>query len=107
MNCMDYLKTEKFPLFWCPGCGNGVVLGAIARAFAELDLTRENTVVVTGIGCWGKAASPCSRASRHVETRAKNHCPLLRRTLQRQISQQASCPLHCFEPGHFRTAVQH
>ena len=26
MNCMDYLKTEKFPLFWCPGCGNGVVL---------------------------------------------------------------------------------
>lgn len=55
MNCMDYLKTEKFPLFWCPGCGNGVVLGAIARAFAELDLTRENTVVVTGIGCWGKA----------------------------------------------------
>lgn len=55
MNCMDYLKTEKFPLFWCPGCGNGVVLGVIARAFAELDLTRENTVVVTGIGCWGKA----------------------------------------------------
>ena len=55
MNCMDYLKTEKFPLFWCPGCGNGVVLGAIARAFAELDLTRENTVVVTGIGCWGKS----------------------------------------------------
>lgn len=55
MNCMDYLKTEKFPLFWCPGCGNGVVLGAIARAFAELDLTREDTVVVTGIGCWGKA----------------------------------------------------
>ena len=55
MNCMDYLKTEKFPLFWCPGCGNGVVLGAIARAFAELDLTRENTVVVTAIGCWGKA----------------------------------------------------
>ena len=55
MNCMDYLKTEKFPLFWCPGCGNGVVLGAIARAFTKLDLTRENTVVVTGIGCWGKA----------------------------------------------------
>ena len=55
MNCMDYLKTEKFPLFWCPGCGNGVVLGAIARAFAELDLSRENTAVVTGIGCWGKA----------------------------------------------------
>jgi 2-oxoglutarate ferredoxin oxidoreductase subunit beta len=55
MNYLEYLKTEKFPHFWCKGCGNGVVLGAIARAFAELDLTKENTVIVTGIGCWGKA----------------------------------------------------
>lgn len=55
MRYMDYLKTEKFPLFWCAGCGNGTVLGAIVRAFEELELTRENTVVVTGIGCWGKA----------------------------------------------------
>ncbi len=55
MKYMDYLKTEKFPLFWCKGCGNGTVLGAIVRAFEELDMTLENTVVVTGIGCWGKA----------------------------------------------------
>jgi len=55
MNYLEYLRTEKFPHFWCRGCGNGVVLGAVARAFEELELTRENTVVVTGIGCWGKA----------------------------------------------------
>ena len=55
MNYMDYLKKELFPLFWCGGCGNGVVLGAIVRSFAVLDYTKENTVVVTGIGCWGKA----------------------------------------------------
>lgn len=55
MNYMEYLRPEKFPLFWCSGCGNGIVLGAIARAFEELDLKTENTVVVTGIGCWGKA----------------------------------------------------
>ncbi|MCL1872916.1 MAG: thiamine pyrophosphate-dependent enzyme [Clostridiales bacterium] len=55
MNYMDYLKTQKFPLFWCGGCGNGAVLGAIVRSFAALDYTLENTVVVTGIGCWGKA----------------------------------------------------
>ncbi|MCL2496642.1 MAG: thiamine pyrophosphate-dependent enzyme [Clostridiales bacterium] len=55
MKYMDYLKTEIFPLFWCGGCGNGAVLSAIARSFAALDYTRENTVVVTGIGCWGKA----------------------------------------------------
>jgi 2-oxoglutarate ferredoxin oxidoreductase subunit beta len=54
MTYMDYLKTEKFPLFWCAGCGNGTVLGAIARAFEELQLEKSKTVVVTGIGCWGK-----------------------------------------------------
>lgn len=51
----DYLLKDKMPLFWCPGCGNGNVLGAIVRAFAELQLNKRNTVVATGIGCWGKA----------------------------------------------------
>ena len=55
INYMDYLKTESFPLFWCGGCGNGTVLGAIVRSFAALGYTKEETVVVTGIGCWGKA----------------------------------------------------
>ena len=55
MKYLDYLKTNKFPLFWCKGCGNGIVLGALARAFEQLEMTKENTVVVTGIGCWGKA----------------------------------------------------
>jgi len=55
MNYLDYLRTDKFPHFWCSGCGNGIVLCAIARAFEELEFTLENTVVVTGIGCWGKA----------------------------------------------------
>ncbi|MDR2713849.1 MAG: 2-oxoacid:ferredoxin oxidoreductase subunit beta [Clostridiales bacterium] len=55
MNYMEYLKTQSFPLFWCGGCGNGAVLSAIVRSFAALGYKRENTVVVTGIGCWGKA----------------------------------------------------
>lgn len=51
----DYLIKEKLPLFWCKGCGNGTVLQAILRAFEKLQLEKKNTVVVTGIGCWGKA----------------------------------------------------
>ena len=51
----DYLLEERLPLFWCPGCGNGIVLGALLRAFAQLKLDKKNTVAVTGIGCWGKA----------------------------------------------------
>jgi len=55
MTYKDYLVKEKLPLFWCPGCGHGIVLGAIVRAFEELQLDKRKTVVVTGIGCWGKA----------------------------------------------------
>jgi len=62
-----YLVTRNFPHFWCPGCGNGAVLSAVARAFARLGLDRSQTVVVTGIGCFGRAddylvARECLRA---------------------------------------------
>ncbi len=51
----DYLVKERMPFFWCPGCGDGIVLGALLRTFAKLGYDKRNTVVVTGIGCWGKA----------------------------------------------------
>ncbi|MFR6472573.1 MAG: thiamine pyrophosphate-dependent enzyme [Turicibacter sanguinis] len=51
----DYLLEEKMPLFWCAGCGNGITLQAIFRGMDSLGWTKENTVVTTGIGCWGKA----------------------------------------------------
>ena len=51
----DYLLEEKLPLFWCAGCGNGIVLQAILRNIDKRGFTRENTVITTGIGCWGKA----------------------------------------------------
>jgi len=50
-----YLVTRNLPHFWCPGCGNGVILSAVARAFARLGVDRTGTVVVTGIGCFGRA----------------------------------------------------
>jgi len=41
---------------WCPGCGNFGILSAFKGAFAELNLEREQVVVVSGIGCHGKIA---------------------------------------------------
>ena len=55
MKAQEYLVKERLPLFWCAGCGNGSILHAILRCFEKLNFTKENTVVVTGIGCWGKA----------------------------------------------------
>lgn len=50
-----FLRQSSLPLMWCSGCGNGVALSALLRSFEELGYTNEDTVVVSGIGCWGKA----------------------------------------------------
>ncbi|MDD2553920.1 MAG: 2-oxoacid:ferredoxin oxidoreductase subunit beta [Desulfotomaculaceae bacterium] len=51
-----YLRTEKLPHIWCPGCGNGIVLGAMVRAFEKIGCDQDNTVIVSGIGCSSRAA---------------------------------------------------
>lgn len=43
-------KSDIKPI-WCPGCGDFGVLSAITRALAFLRLPREQTAVVSGIGC--------------------------------------------------------
>jgi len=51
-----YLRTEKLPHIWCAGCGNGIVLGAMVRAFEKMGCNQNNTVIVSGIGCSSRAA---------------------------------------------------
>jgi 2-oxoglutarate ferredoxin oxidoreductase subunit beta len=47
-----YLRiTKKFPHVWCAGCSNGIVLGAIIRAIAQLEYSRDDVAMVSGIGC--------------------------------------------------------
>lgn len=48
----QYLRHDKkFPHVWCPGCSNGIILGAVIRAIAAMDLNRDDIVMVSGIGC--------------------------------------------------------
>lgn len=46
-----YLRTDKMPLIWCPGCGHGIVMKSLIRAIDELELEQDNVCVVSGIGC--------------------------------------------------------
>jgi 2-oxoglutarate ferredoxin oxidoreductase subunit beta len=51
-----YLRHQKkFPHIWCPGCGNGIVMGAMLRAVDDSGWTKDNTVLASGIGCAGRA----------------------------------------------------
>ncbi|MDL2210855.1 thiamine pyrophosphate-dependent enzyme, partial [Desulfovibrio sp. OttesenSCG-928-O18] len=50
---MEYINTKGLPHMSCAGCGNGIIVGAMARAFEELELPRNKIVVIPGIGCSG------------------------------------------------------
>ena len=47
------LKTPKTNT-WCPGCGNFGILMAFKKALIDLEIEREDAVLVSGIGCHGK-----------------------------------------------------
>lgn len=48
----QYLRhNKKFPHVWCPGCGNGIVLGALIRAIHTHQYKKDDVVLVSGIGC--------------------------------------------------------
>lgn len=51
----DYLRHDKkFPHVWCPGCGNGIIMGSLLRAISNLALSKDEVVVASGIGCSGR-----------------------------------------------------
>lgn len=50
-----YLRHDKkFPHVWCPGCGNGILLGALIRAIDRTGYEKDDIVLVSGIGCAGR-----------------------------------------------------
>lgn len=58
----QYMRIDHLPQMWCPGCGNGVIMHDVAVAIDELinddesGITREDIVIVSGIGCSSRAA---------------------------------------------------
>ncbi len=52
---MADFRTDVFA-DWCPGCGDFGIMNALQMAFAELGLSPDQLVVVSGIGCSGKEA---------------------------------------------------
>lgn len=50
-----YLRHDKkFPHVWCPGCGIGIMLGALIRAIDHSGFAKDEIVLVSGIGCTGR-----------------------------------------------------
>lgn len=54
MSMHDYIKEKEFPLFICPGCTHGTVTNAFLHVASQLNLDKNNTVLVSAIGCAGR-----------------------------------------------------
>ena len=48
----DYASDQE--VRWCPGCGDYAIVKAVRRTLADLAVSPENTVFVSGIGCAGR-----------------------------------------------------
>ena len=62
----SYLRVDRLPHIWCPGCGIGPTLGCFLRAIDRAKLDADKVVVVSGIGCTGRAAGYVKLDSFHT-----------------------------------------
>jgi 2-oxoglutarate ferredoxin oxidoreductase subunit beta len=51
MAIKDYLRERFFPHLWCPGCGHGMILNGLLQAIEKMGLSKNEIVMVSGIGC--------------------------------------------------------
>lgn len=62
----EYLRGERMPHIWCPGCGIGTAVNCFVRAIEEIGEPTEKYALVSGIGCTGRVAGYISMDSFHT-----------------------------------------
>lgn len=63
---MPFLREERIPHIWCPGCGIGTTVNCFARAIEEAKIDMSKLAVVSGIGCTGRVAGYVKLDSFHT-----------------------------------------
>ncbi|HEC75667.1 MAG TPA: 2-oxoacid:ferredoxin oxidoreductase subunit beta, partial [Thermoplasmatales archaeon] len=61
-----YLRADRIPHIWCPGCGLGTVLNGFLHALEETNIDLKNLAIVSGIGCTGRIAGYVNVDSYHT-----------------------------------------
>jgi 2-oxoglutarate ferredoxin oxidoreductase subunit beta len=52
----EFLRMDRMPHIWCPGCGIGTTVNCFVRALETSGLNLDKVAVVSGIGCTGRVA---------------------------------------------------
>lgn len=61
-----FLRMDRMPHIWCPGCGIGTTVNCFTRALQDSNVDLDNLVVVSGIGCTGRVAGYLNLDSFHT-----------------------------------------
>ena len=62
----DFLRMDRIPHIWCPGCGIGTVVTSFAEALRKSKIDLDKVAVVSGIGCTGRVAGYVKLDSFHT-----------------------------------------
>jgi 2-oxoglutarate ferredoxin oxidoreductase subunit beta len=62
----QFVRTDRMPHIWCPGCGIGTTVNCFSRALIDGKIDLQNLVVVSGIGCTGRVAGYVNLDSFHT-----------------------------------------
>lgn len=61
-----YLRQDRMPHIWCPGCGIGLVAGCFLRAIDRSNIDPNSIALVSGIGCTGRVGGYIKLDSFHT-----------------------------------------
>ncbi len=62
----SFLRTERMPHIWCPGCGIGTTVNCFTRALIDSKTDLRKLSIVSGIGCTGRVAGYVNLDSFHT-----------------------------------------
>ncbi len=62
----SYLRMDRMPHIWCPGCGIGTTVNCFGRALETSGLDLDKVSIVSGIGCTGRVAGYLNLDSFHT-----------------------------------------
>ena len=62
----EFLRMERMPHIWCPGCGIGTTVNCFAHALEASGLDLKKVSIVSGIGCTGRVAGYLKLDSFHT-----------------------------------------
>ncbi len=62
----EFLRMDRMPTIWCPGCGIGTTVNCFTRALTECGKNLDKVAVVSGIGCTGRVAGYLNLDSYHT-----------------------------------------